>query len=79
MSRYPALVVATSWCVALAATVVLAPFQPNLGIAAVGLGAVVAARQAGPEAVIEVFPADPFIGDEHAFDRHARAGVAAVA
>ena len=37
MSRYPALVVATSWCVALAATVVLAPFQPNLGIAAVGL------------------------------------------
>lgn len=37
MSRYPALVVATSWCVALAATVVLAPFQPNLGIAAVAL------------------------------------------
>jgi competence protein ComEC len=30
-------VVATSWCVALAATVVLAPFQPNLGIVAVAL------------------------------------------
>ena len=37
MSRYPALVVATSWCVALASTVVLAPFQPNLGIVAVAL------------------------------------------
>ncbi len=37
MSRYPALVVATSWCVALAAAVVLAPFQPNLGIVAVAL------------------------------------------
>ena len=37
MSRYPALVVATSWCVALAATVVLAPFQPNLGVFAIAL------------------------------------------
>jgi competence protein ComEC len=37
VSRYPALVVATSWCVALAATVVLAPFRPDLGIAAVAL------------------------------------------
>ena len=37
MSRYPALVAATSWCVALAATVVLAPFQPYLGIFALGL------------------------------------------
>jgi competence protein ComEC len=37
VSRYPALVVATSWCIALAATVVLAPFQPNLGIVAVAL------------------------------------------
>jgi competence protein ComEC len=37
VSRYPALVVATSWCVALAATVVLAPFQPNLGFVAVAL------------------------------------------
>jgi competence protein ComEC len=37
VSRYPALVVATSWCVALAATVVLAPFQPNLGVFAIAL------------------------------------------
>ena len=37
MSRYPALVVATSWSVALAATVVLAPFQPTLGLVAVAL------------------------------------------
>ena len=37
MSRYPALVVATSWCVALAATVVLAPFQPFVGVAAIAL------------------------------------------
>ena len=39
---------------------------------AVGLGAVAAARRAGPEAVIAVFPADPFIGDEPAFDRLVR-------
>jgi len=37
VSRYPGLVVATSWCVALTATVVLAPFQPNLGVVAVAL------------------------------------------
>jgi competence protein ComEC len=37
VSRYPALVVASSWCIALAATVVLAPFQPILGIMAVAL------------------------------------------
>jgi hypothetical protein len=37
VSRYPALVVATSWCVALAATVVLAPFQPTLGVFCVAL------------------------------------------
>jgi len=37
VSRYPALVAATSWCVALAATVVLAPYQPYLGIFAIGL------------------------------------------
>ena len=37
MSRYPALVVATSWSVALAATVVLAPFQPILGVFSVAL------------------------------------------
>jgi mannose-1-phosphate guanylyltransferase len=39
---------------------------------AVGLGAVEAARRAGPQAVIAVFPADPFIGDEPAFDRLVR-------
>ena len=37
MSRFPALVVATSWCVALAATVVLAPSQPTLGVVAIAL------------------------------------------
>jgi len=44
--------------------------------AAVGLGAVEAARRAGPGAVIAVFPADPFIGDEPAFDRLVRAAIA---
>src|SRR5580692_1099153 len=39
---------------------------------AVGLGAVEAARRAGPQAVIAVFPADPYIGDEPAFDRLVR-------
>ena len=39
---------------------------------AVGLGAVEAVRRAGPQAVIAVFPADPFIGDEPAFDRLVR-------
>jgi competence protein ComEC len=37
VSRYPALVVATSWCVVLAATVVLAPFQPFVGVVAIAL------------------------------------------
>jgi competence protein ComEC len=37
VSRFPALVVATSWCVALAATVVLAPAQPILGVVAIAL------------------------------------------
>ncbi len=37
MSRFPALVVAISWCVALAATVVLAPAQPILGVVAIAL------------------------------------------
>ena len=43
---------------------------------AVGLGAVAAARRAGPEAVIAVFPADPHIGDEAAFDRLVRVALA---
>jgi competence protein ComEC len=37
VSRYPALVVAASWSVALAATVVLAPFQPTLGVFSVAV------------------------------------------
>ena len=37
MSRLPAFVVATSWCAAIAATVVLAPFQPTLGVFAIAL------------------------------------------
>ncbi|HET7338927.1 MAG TPA: ComEC/Rec2 family competence protein, partial [Candidatus Dormibacteraeota bacterium] len=36
MSRYPALVLALAWCIAIAATVVLAPSQPWLGILAIG-------------------------------------------
>jgi mannose-1-phosphate guanylyltransferase len=43
---------------------------------AVGLGAVAAARRAGPGAVIAVFPADPYIGDEPAFDRLVRVALA---
>jgi mannose-1-phosphate guanylyltransferase len=43
---------------------------------AVGLGAVAAARRAGPEAVIAVFPADPYIADEPAFDRLVRVALA---
>jgi competence protein ComEC len=37
VSRFPALVVATSWCVALTATVVLAPDRPTLGVLAIAL------------------------------------------
>jgi competence protein ComEC len=37
VSRYPALVVATSWSVVLAATVVLAPSQPTLGVFSIAL------------------------------------------
>ncbi len=37
MTRFPALVVATSWCAALAAAVVLVPSQPTLGVLAVAL------------------------------------------
>jgi competence protein ComEC len=37
VSRFPALVVATSWCAALAATVVLAPSQPTIGVLAIAL------------------------------------------
>jgi len=37
VTRFPALVVATSWCVGLAAAVVVAPSQPTLGVVAVAL------------------------------------------
>ena len=37
MTRFPALVIATTWCGALAAAVVLAPEQPMLGILAVAI------------------------------------------
>jgi competence protein ComEC len=37
VTRLPGLVIAVSWCVALAAAVVLAPNQPRLGAVAVGL------------------------------------------
>jgi competence protein ComEC len=37
VSRFPALVVATAWCVALTATVVLAPDRPTLGVLAIAL------------------------------------------
>ena len=37
MSRFPALVVATAWCIALASTVVLAPSQPTFGVFAIAL------------------------------------------
>ncbi|GAC1661805.1 MAG: hypothetical protein PVS2B1_20030 [Candidatus Dormibacteraceae bacterium] len=37
MNRFPALIVATSWCVALAATVVLAPGQPTLAVLAAAM------------------------------------------
>jgi len=57
------------------ANVVAEPTARNTA-AAVGLGAVVAARRAGPEAVIAVFPADPFIGDEATFDRLVRVAIA---
>jgi mannose-1-phosphate guanylyltransferase len=48
---------------------IIAEPVPRNTAAAVGLGAVAAVRRAGPQAVIAVFPSDPFIGDEPAFDR----------
>jgi mannose-1-phosphate guanylyltransferase len=43
--------------------------------AAVGLGAVAAARRGGKDAVIAVLPADPFIGDEAAFEALVRTAI----
>src|SRR5579864_5200782 len=37
MTRFPGLVVALSWCTALALAIVVAPYQPMLGVVAVGL------------------------------------------
>jgi mannose-1-phosphate guanylyltransferase len=53
------------------ANIVAEPVPRNTA-AAVGLGAVIATRRAGSDAVIAVFPADPFIGDEAAFERLVR-------
>ena len=55
--------------------VVAEPVARNTA-AAVGLGAVVAERRAGPNALIAVLPADPFIGDEATFVRLLRLAVA---
>ena len=50
------------------ANIVAEPVPRNTA-AAVGLGAVTAQRRAGPDAVIAVLPADPYIGDEATFAR----------
>ena len=55
---------------------VIAEPMPRNTAPAVGLGAVAAARRAGPEAVIAVLPADPFIGDEREYERLLRAAMA---
>ena len=53
--------------------VVVEPVPRNTA-AAVGLGAVTAQRRAGPDAVIAVLPADPYIADEPTFERLVRPG-----
>jgi mannose-1-phosphate guanylyltransferase len=58
-----------------AANVIAEPMPRNTA-PAVGLGAVAAARRAGPEAVIAVLPADPFIGDDREYERLLRAAIA---
>lgn len=50
--------------------------EPRNTAAAVGLGAVVALRRRGPDALLAVLPADPHIGDEPAFARAVRAALA---
>ncbi len=55
---------------------VIAEPMPRNTAPAVGLGAVAAARRAGPDAVIAVLPADPFIGDEREYERLLRAAIA---
>ena len=54
--------------------VVVEPVPRNTA-AAVGLGAVTAQRRAGPDAVIAVLPADPYIADEPTFDRLVRLSI----
>jgi mannose-1-phosphate guanylyltransferase len=61
---------------ALPAANVIAEPMPRNTAPAVGLGAVAAARRAGPDAVIAVLPADPFIGDEREYERLLRAAIA---
>jgi mannose-1-phosphate guanylyltransferase len=58
-----------------AANVIAEPTARNTA-PAVGLGAVAAARRAGPDAIIAVLPADPFIGDEREYERLLRAASA---
>ncbi len=55
---------------------VIAEPMPRNTAPAVGLGAVAAARRAGPDAVIAVLPADPFIGEEPEYERLLRAAIA---
>jgi mannose-1-phosphate guanylyltransferase len=55
---------------------VIAEPMPRNTAPAVGLGAAAAARRAGPDAVIAVLPADPFIGDEREYERLLRAAIA---
>jgi len=57
-----------------AGNVVVEPVPRNTA-AAVGLGAVTAQRRAGPDAVIAVLPADPYIADEPTFDRLVRLSI----
>jgi mannose-1-phosphate guanylyltransferase len=58
-----------------AANVVVEPVPRNTA-AAVGLGAVTAQRRSGPDAVMAVLPADPFIADEPTFERLVRLAIA---
>lgn len=55
---------------------VIAEPMPRNTAPAVGLGAVAAARRAGPDAVIAVLPADPFIGDDREYERLLGAAIA---
>ena len=57
------------------ANIVAEPVPRNTA-AAVGLGAVTAQRRAGPDAVIAVLPADPYIADEATFERLVRLAIA---